>query len=98
MLSSLKPRGSPKYNPLISSLIIMISRLLIYSLFNDDEFANSGKEIIGLILIKRFDSFLKLSNPDSGFFSFGKISYLIPPTAPSRTASDSFTLIFVSSG
>ena len=98
VLSLLNPRGSPKYNPPTNSLIITISRFSIYSLFIDEELANSEKEIIGRILINKFNCFLSSSNPVSGFFSLGKISYFAPPTDPSKIASELFILFFVSSG
>ena len=98
VLLLVKPLGSPKYKPLTSSLIITISKLEIYSLFIDEEFANSGKEIIGRIFMNKFNCFLNSKRPDSGFFSLGSTSYFLSPTAPNKIASDSLTLFFVSSG
>ena len=76
--SSLKPLGSPKYNPLTNYLIITISKLFINSLFIDDELSNSEKEIIGRILINKFNRFLNSNNPDSGFFSFANHRIFYP--------------------
>ena len=84
------PLGSPKYIPLVSSLMIIISRSDIISSFRLDAETKASKTIAGLKFANKSSSFLIFSKPLSGLLMKSNFSHFGPPTAPKSIASDFF--------
>ena len=83
------PRGSPKYEPEVSSRTIIISSPDTNSFFNDEKSAKASKHWAGRKFENKSISLRNLNRPRSGFTEKSKSSYLGPPTAPNKTASTS---------
>ena len=73
----------------VESAIKSASDPTITSFFKDDASARGAKIFAGRRLEKRPSTSRSFNNPFSGFFSWGRLSHLGPPTAPKSTASDS---------
>ena len=92
-----RPRGSPKYTPLVSSRMIMMSRPLTISGLSDEASTSASNTLAGRRLAKRSISLRRRSRPRSGFLLKSAVSHFGPPTEPNSTASASRAFFMASS-